>query len=244
MDRRAYLATFGVVATAGCVGPMLSGNESPVQMGETAGIAGVTVSLSNPRLREAIFLGLGEFITLEVGEDQQFLLVDVGPRERRSELAELELRVTVDGKAFTPEYDPTTIDSETAIGVPVPVTTASSGSVDLLSGDERMSWTLPDRILESLDTVPRFAVLDATARTEGGDVVMELTVENSGNRDGSFRALAAPKSVDDFSSKIEFAVPMGDRVVGETVVRGNGEEASLDPDWSEDTRYFGYSVSG
>lgn len=243
MDRRAYLAAVGVVATSGCVGPILSGKESPVQMGETAGIAGVSVSLSNPRLHEAIFLYLGAFTTLEVDEGQQFLLVDVEPQARRSELDEVELQVTVEGEEFTPSYDPTTLDSETAIGLPVPVTTASSGSVDVLSGDERVSWTLPDRILESLDTVPQFTVLDATARTDEGDVVIELTVENAGNRDGTFRALAAPKSVDDFSSKIEFPVPAGERVVRETVVYGDGEEASLDPEWSEDTRYFEYSVS-
>lgn len=220
MKRRPMLALLGAGATgvAGCLGPS-PGSPSPasrgtptpdatrrVSMGRTVGVEGVSATVRDPRVRKAVVTrGAHTFVVAAAG---QYVVVDVTadgtvPDDHDA----VDLRSAVDGAPLADADPIRTVGGSHAF--PFPAERHESAAVHRAAGGAEVYWELPRAVLEALATEPRFRVDDLSVPRRDGDLVLELTVANEGDRDGRFRARV---SFEGFSggSVVEFAVPAGE----------------------------------
>ena len=123
----------------------------------------------------------------------------------------------LDGERVDPPTEIEILGYQPSAAVAVPVRAAERAAVVLNSGSEP-AWALPDEQVGRLSAAPEFALRSATFDHESA--TLTLVVENSGDRDGTFRG-----GVDygnDYTTQIEFPV-----AVGET----HTETVDLSPPW-------------
>lgn len=164
-------------------------------------------------------------------------------------------RVTMDGEPV--DHAPR-VDVDGAVGaVAVPVRSADSAAV-VVDGDDAPAWRLPASIREDLAAAASFRVhgagmttlgatdapLVTTDRTSEADLgesspVFELTVENAGDEDGTFRGVTALSN--DRDGPVRFPVAAGEtvtRAVTNSLVESWGSGMTLRESPSPRTREF------
>lgn len=125
----------------------------------------------------------------------------------------------------------------------VPVDTVTEVGVVLQAG-ERPTWKLPESVIDRLAVAPEFHLHDASVLEADGETVLELTVENRGDRDGVFRAVAKHYSAADADTAIRFPVPAGETVsetVYSSIVDSWPSDADFEHEIAADTRVFAVS---
>ena len=138
---------------------------------------------------------------------------------------DLRFGATLGDETVGPDADVIDIDGPIA-GLNVDAVAVDEGTVRLADGHEPR-WRIPERALERLAAVPAFHLHDATVVGEEGNYGLELTVENTGDREGTFRGVVDSDQADDYDEEFAFEVPAGETVT-ETV------RNRITTDWQDD----------
>ena len=216
--------------------------EEPTDLepGERATLAGLGIRIARPRVEKSVFLDHGTFLSLERDEHEQFVVADVsidggGPDE-------VTFALLVDGDEHEPSFAPTMVAEEDAIAIPVPVEASQEAAIVASVDGEDAAWVLDDGLVSQFANRPELKVVDVAVDSSGDGVVLSTTVENVGEHDGTFRALAAPTEMADVEHPIEFEVPAGKIHVNELELSeyDDPDDVKVTTDWSADSRWFEY----
>lgn len=229
MNRRQVLglAAAGLPAIAGCLGgspdastpddttePTDTGrtSQSPttterpprVEMGETATVGGREVTLSDPLLRKGVYTEGVHDPQLVVWRGQ-FVVVTMRGTTLRS-LDALRVAVPGDDEA---SQSPTPTLAEGEYAVPIP--TGEHETVELVveNAGESTRWRLPPSVADQVGSMPQFGVESAGFVRDDGDLLLELTIRNDGDRDGQFVATASSSGFTG-NRTFDFHVPAGE----------------------------------
>ena len=117
-----------------------------------------------------------------------------------------------------PDVESTGVDGGELIAIPVPTGEYEQISI-LASDDDRPAepealWKLPDEVVADLALEPAYEVHDATLRLDEGtdEFLLDLTVENTGDRDGVYQGLMNLQGGPDLDNVFTFAVPADETV--------------------------------
>lgn len=128
----------------------------------------------------------------------------------------------------------------TRYALSVPVRRVGDAAVVLDAGD-RPAWTVPVPVRARLAAASSFHLHEATVRSGDGGTVLDLTVENRGDRDGTFRCIVVSKHAADADAAVRFPVPTGETVtetVDHDIVRNWAPDDGFVHDVTPDTRRF------
>jgi hypothetical protein len=172
---------------------------------------------------------------------------------------DIEASLDLDGKRYRPPFSSTSglggvlspLPGGSDIGIAIPVQDVEQATVRLEADDRTATWEIPGALLEAFDAVPSFSVRDASivegcATTPGGPstVVLDLTVENTGDRDGWFQATVLHPSYADADYYVSVPVPAGTSVRAKRAVMESVQDGPYEiGEWSADTRSFSYGYA-
>lgn len=224
--RRGVLATLGVsLVSAGCLSSPpadqsnTTGGTSPtptpasddgrrVSMGTTVTVGGTSITVENPRVRKAVVTP-GMAHTRVVANAGQFVVVDITVNGTSpDQYFDRDFWSVVDGKTLQGS-DPLPTTDERGYAFTFPAARHDKAAIQWETDKSDVYWSLPQSVLETLAVEPKFVVTDFQVPRRSGELVLELTVANEGNRDGHF---AARVSFEAYSggSIIEFPIPSGE----------------------------------
>lgn len=264
--RRRYLlvATGSAFIGAGCIGKADQSDESSpspadasptstetgprrLAIGESATFDdGTLLTVAAPTVQKSIIVDHTQFLSIERGDGLQFVVIEV---DGDAEFTPASFALELDGDTEQPPQTQQEIRSvvrsceTTCIGVPVDVQAVESAAIAYRPpGSSRAVWEPGDETVTALSKVPDLQLRDAAFTDQDGDVGVEFTVKNVGERDGGFRALVAPAWMEDVEESFGFAVPT-DETVTETVVpselqRLEPDEVAFQEELHVDMRYF------
>lgn len=267
MNRRTVLAGVGiaVVGLAGCADgtmrdpgeetltdgtagstPTDSGPER-LAVGDSATITGETsLALRNPTVQASIVAHHSLFLTLQREDGVQFVVVEVdgNPNVDPSSFV-LERNGTIQSPPQPQQYVRSIVREceRTCIAIPIDAEAAASAAIAYRPADEvRAVWGLDETTVTTFSDTPALRLQDAAVTDRKGNVGVEFSVDNVGDRDGVFLGLIAPAWMADVQEPVGFTVPRGDTVT-ETVVpreiqRLDPEEAVISTETTADTRRF------
>lgn len=227
----------------------------PLAMGDTATSSdGTAVTVSEPRLQSIIVTpdtGVGTHSRPAGAVGSQFL--SVGVSTDGTEINSLELDAVLDGRSrererFRHSFSP---GRSGTLSFRLPVVEAQSGAVEWRpSSSERYRWELPASVVSSVGAAPSFEVtaFDVPETIRAGEsFTATLTVSNTGDRDGGFRAVILDQAASSLplASGITVPVPTGERVTreisGATVTESDSPVTAV-LDWGIDRREATFSV--
>lgn len=202
------------------------------------------------------FLEMAVRITDEVGTPTTTGTGDGNPPGRDVFLPrDLTVSLNLDGETSRPAFSSRVSGSPLPeppegqpIGVSVPVSAVEQASVRFEARGSVSTWDVPDELLASFDAVPVFSVQEATitgeeCKTTPNDVehgILELTVENTGDRDGRFQALSrASNGPADLRHYLSVPVPSGESVRVKRLLR-KYDPGGIELQGSVDDRVFSY----
>lgn len=226
-------------------------------MGETAtSSAGVSVSISAPRVRKIIY-------TPDVGSiahsypagtpDSQFLTVSISAQGKdftALRLAPVITETRHESQAYRHSHTP---GGSGLLSFQVPIVQTRSGAIEWQpSAAEQYRWELPESVVSSLGSSPRFTVEQfdtPDSITRGDPFTARLTVTNTGDRDGRFLAVVLGEGPSSVPLVDVFTVPVP---MGETATRDiSGREVEVDQsstkvilDWGIAEQRDTFSISG
>jgi hypothetical protein len=216
-------------------------------VGTTATLAdGTSLTVANPTVQRSIVAYHSQFLSVERADGRQFVVVSVAGD---TDVDPSSFVLARDGEIQSPPWTQQYVRSVTrecagtCIGVPVEAEGAASAAIAYCPDDDVCAvWALDDTTVAAFPNVPALRVRDAAVTDEDGDVGIELSVDNVGDRDGVFLALVAPAWVADVEEPFGFPVPQ-DEVVTTTFVPNELEplcpdEATFSRTPTEDTRRF------
>ena len=245
MRRRPLLAGIGGLATvslAGCLGV----ESVRLSIGETADFEdGRSLTVSSPTVQKSIVASHDTFLSLGREADSQFVVVDVtGTAAFEPSSFALERDGSVEDPTSTyPAVRPVARECrDTCVPIVAPIEAADEAAVVYRSDEKRAFWELDEETVAHLSRTPELKLRDAVIGEQDGDIELEFTVENVGERDGTFRALVAPEGMYDVEEPVSFPVPTGE-VVTEVVVpreltHHDPDDAEFHHSISAETRYF------
>ena len=220
-SRRAILAGAGSVLVAGC--QTEAGESSPTntptrtrnrrEPGDTVDIDDSSITVGDVTLREAILGSRSPFPVVWNPDGKQFVLFDVGFDNTERESFRFGLRTAKDGdrETYGPRERPEAEDQQLAFQVPTePVDRAVLVAESEQEGTT-VRWRVPERVVEHVEAVPAFGLVEAAIVGDGDETAVEVTVENTGERDGILLTTIADGNISD--SAVAYTVPV---VVGET----------------------------
>jgi hypothetical protein len=198
------------------------------------------LAIDRARLVESVIVG-GVFNSLKQEPGTQYL--ELAIESGSQAIAELETSLVVDGTERTSRFPRTSssrILGEGDIALPVPVSGASDATVRFETGDGEAAWTVPSELVSRFDSAPVFSVRLAEM-VPCESPTLGLVVENTGVRDGVFRALARPEGPGDVSYPATVGVPEDEttRRTVEVVWFDDGRGREL-IEWSANDREFRY----
>lgn len=183
-----------------------------LSLGQTATIDGASVTVSSPRVRKSI-------LTLDVHGSTfetftgQFVVTDL----TGGDLDQIEgiFRASVDGETAPingprGDVDPLPIaETEQTYAFPFPVQSVETAAIKWSHEEQTACWDFPASIRDALAREPAFRVTEFRLLHRDGELVLDVTVENKGDRDGLFWMQL---SFDAFSGHeiIQFQVPAGE----------------------------------
>lgn len=225
-------------------------------MGETATSEdGVSVTVSNPRVRKIIFSPDEGTIThrYPAGEpNSQFLSVSVATNS--DDISGLALAPVIgDTRRETQAYRETTSPgSDGTLNFQVSLVDTESAAIEWApeSGD-RYRWQLPTSVVENLGRTPEFGVRDFSVPDSiprGDPFTASLTVENTGDRDGRFLAVILDQGSGSVPLHAMFTmqVPVGETVSRELSgreIQGDRSSVTAILDWGIEERTATVSIS-
>lgn len=210
------------------------------EIGDTVSIDGMgTVAVTEVSVQASAYKGWPHLFLRRPSNGQYVVLETSGIDAREG----IPFRVRIDERIESSGSFVVALDG-TSHAYRLPTTSAETGVAVLERGPEP-AWELPARALERLAAAPDFHLLEAVVRQEDGHPVLELTVENRGDRDGTFRCIVDIREGSDLESPVSFSVPVGETVT-ETVRNGNVEQWAIEGTKSLDvpasTRYFSHTI--
>lgn len=217
----------------------------PMKLGETAtvdGIGDVTVTAITVQ-RSVINYVDSSFRELHEPDDAQVLIVETRTEQGIDDPSAdpLSFGLRVDGERVAGDRIEL-FGSPRRQAVAVPVRDADEAAV-VLKGSGPGGWpvwSLPDGSRERLASKPEFRVRDATVRVSDRGTELALTVANTGDRDGTFRAIVRAETTHT-DAPVRFSVPAGDAVtsvVRNDIVSNWGPDDDLPNEVTADSRYF------
>jgi hypothetical protein len=248
MNRRAVLASVGIALSGfgGCVGGTDHGSTGTPTNGSSASNAdepeqlvigepavfddGTSMTVTSPTVQTSIIVDHSAFLSVERVDGHHFVVVDV---DSETEVDPSTFVIVRDGVVDEPPQSQQTVRGVirecggACIAVSAEVEAVDSAAVGYRpDGELRTLWELDDSTVTALSAVSDLRLQHAALTDADGKVGIEFTVENHGDRDGTFLALVVPSWVSDVSDPVGFSVPVGDSVT-KTVVPS--EIQSLDP---------------
>lgn len=262
MRRRALLAALGSLPLAGCSGsadgppdrtpapsPTLGPGPTPERrgVGETATVDGRPVTVVSVRVGRSV-IRAHTWRTVHEPPDAQFLVarLAVAPDDAAGEIGG-SLGVRLDGDpAPAPDVDLPDVPlrlspAGSRFGIPVPVREAAAADLVAPADAPAVAWELPADVRRRLAAAPEFRLRGAAVSESAGGTVLELTVENRGGRDGTFRGVVASAAAADADAPVRIPVPAGDtvtRAVRNDIVGAWEPDDELDGPTDPDTRRF------
>ena len=236
MKRRRYLALIGagVGSFGGCVGRPPGGSgtgaptgtntpsESPVSeptttptpdgtrvpVGESVEAGGLPMTVSNPRVRKGVF-AMGVHGPAVRAADGQFVVVDVTVDGEAPDLLQCGTPRSSVESELVPEGQAVSTTTGGVYAVPFPAERQEAAAVAWETDSRTVRWTFPGGIRDTLPRVPRFHVEEMDIVRRDGQLVLELTVANEGEREGVFIAEVSQRA---FSGNdvVSFSVPAGE----------------------------------
>jgi hypothetical protein len=176
-------------------------------MGTTVTVGGTSITVANPRVRKAVVTP-GMAHTRVVANAEQFVVVDLTVNGTPpDQYFDRDFWSAADGKTLQGS-DPLPTTDEKGYAFTFPATRHDTAAIQWETDESDVYWTLPRSDLDSLAVEPEFVVTDFRVRRRSGELGLELTVANEGDRDGHF---AARVSFDGYSggSIIAFPIPSG-----------------------------------
>lgn len=217
-------------------------------MGESARVAdGVFLTIADPSVQSSVVVYNSPVLSIQ-GAGVQFVVVSV---EGDTDFEPSSFVLERDGVIRSPPPQQTQqyiggVARECGgrcLAIPVEAEAAESAGIAYRPDDQVLAvWGLDDATVAAFPNVPELRLQDATITEQNGDVAVELSVDNVGERDGVFLFIITPTGLSDAGEPFGFRVPRG-QTVTETVVPSDIQ--SLDPDEARfsteptaDTRYF------
>lgn len=241
MNRRQLLVAVGTgtfVGASGCLDDGSPGDdgepdghsESIHEIGETAttGIGDVTVETVD--VQKSV-IDRGAFRILHREDGVQYLLVETDSEPP-------DFVVVFDDTPTEPveQHPPTGPDTAYALGVDGADAQRADTAALALERERDVRWALPSSTLDRLAAHPEIRVLDASVVERNGESALRLELENTGDRDGVFRAIVISPVGADLDDEITVEVPEGETVtetIQNQVIEDWGTEYDLgtvDPD--------------
>lgn len=158
-------------------------------MGQTVTLDHRSVTVANTWVRTAVVsrgahtrvvAGAGQYVGVDVTVDGT-ALDDTGGR------GGLAFRSAVDGSPV-PDGDALPTVESGRFAVPFPAERHDAASIRWTTGESAVDWALPAAVRERLAAEPAFRVADLAVPRKDGDLGLEMTVANDGDRDGRFVA--------------------------------------------------------
>lgn len=179
-----------------------------VPIGQTATVGDVPLTVNNPRVSKAVFAqGVHDPALRTIAG--QYVTVDVTINGRpRDDLVTDTLRPAVGSTVLTDMIPVPTI-TEGEFAVPFPAEEHDTAAIRWQHEKTQVSWILPATVRESLALEPKFRIETFALPRRDGQLVLELTVANEGERDGQFKAEVSIKGYSG-NAVIEFPVPAGE----------------------------------
>jgi hypothetical protein len=190
--------------------PTSGGRDRRVSVGQTVTFDDTSITVENPRVRKAAVIE-GMAHTRVIAHEGQFVVVDVLiDGEQPDEVANLDLWSSVDGEQL-PESDPlpSLVGEPAAHPFSFPAEHHEAAAILHTGEHSRVYWSLPATVRDTLAREPEFTVPELAVLNHNGQLKLNMTVTNEGERDGVFKARV---SLDGFSggSIVEFPVAAGE----------------------------------
>jgi len=167
-------------------------------------------------------------------------------------LSDLTVSLNLDGETHHPAFSSgvpfTPLSEGIPIGMSVPIRTVEQASVRFEARDRVATWDVPDELLAAFDAVPTFSLQEATFTGEECTTpphdfthgILELMIENTGDRDGRFQApTISQDGPSDTYHYFSVLVPSGESVRVERPLE-KYESGDLELVGSLEDRIFGY----
>lgn len=107
---------------------------------------------------------------------------------------------------------PTGPDSAYILGVDIERPAPAATAAVALEADPDIRWQLPEETVERLTNRPEIRILDGEVVERNGESAFRLELENTGDRDGVFRAIVVSPVGADIDDEITTEVPEGETV--------------------------------
>lgn len=238
-NRRAVLASVGgtLLPLAGCLGTASTDTPAAARTTAKGSQAAVAVdvdpgslSLGMTDVRKMIIADRGPWADLKTGGGQ-FLVLDLIKPDGGSLMDtygfdyELPLAVELDGERFGPDAvpvvdvephrdptDPESIDDHLA-GLPIPTGQVDAGSVIWVGSEGNFRWELPPDVFQLMADAPTFEIRSFEPQPTGaGGFELDLSVANSGDRDGVWLAQVSIQAANDISDVFGYSIPAGETI--------------------------------
>ena len=232
--RQALRAAALTLPFAGCSGSIIDGIGTPDTraVGETATVDGLgKVTIQSITVQRSV-IDAHTWRSIYEPSNGQLIVVELADGFGGIDPAPIAPRF--DGERVEPPTEVNMLTRHPRAAVAVPVRAAERATIVVTRGNQP-AWALPDRAVDRLGAAPAFRVREAVLSHEEPELT--LTVENRGDRDGTFRGVA--NYGDDVDKPIRFPVPV-DGTVTKTISLSPWEyEADRQLDVVPDTRRFG-----
>jgi hypothetical protein len=179
--------------------------------GDTVDIGDSSITVGDVTLRESVLGSRSPFPVIWNPEGKQFVLFDVGFDNTERESFRFGLRTEKHGdrETYRPRERPEAEDQQLAFQVPTePVDRAVLVAESEQEGTT-VRWRVPERVVEQVEAVPAFGLVEATIGGDGSETAVEVTVENTGERDGILVTTVADGNTAD--SAVAYTVPVAVR---------------------------------
>ena len=234
---------------------------SEYELGETAEFGGLELSVISAAVRDLAIAPYPAFAVGENPDGFQFLVLGVGTDEIGSDEFTPTYELWLDGEpvdyaerapsfsgsppldssddATVPVAHGPDIDGGEPIAIPVPTGEYERVGVHASDGDRQSEpeavWELPEGVVADLALEPAYEVRDAGVRIdqEADEYMLDLTVENAGDRDGVYQGVMALEGAPDLDRVFTVAVPEGETVTEEVPFEFVSPSHAVDDDLPE-----------
>jgi hypothetical protein len=186
------------------------GRDRRVSVGQTVTVEDTSITVKNPRVRKAVVIE-GMAHTRVIATEGQFVVVDVLiDGEQPEEVTNLDLWSSVDGEQLSGSDPlPSLIGKPEAYPFSFPAEHHEEAAILHTGENSRIYWSLPATVRDTLAREPKFTVPELEVLNHNGQLELNMTVANEGERDGVFKTRV---SLDGFSggSIVEFPVAAGE----------------------------------
>lgn len=179
-------------------------------MGQTVTVEDTSITVKNPRVRKAVVIE-GMAHTRVVASAGQFVVVDVLINgEQPDETNNLNLWSSVDGDQLSGSGPLRSLIGEpAAYAFSFPAKHHETAAILHSDENSRTYWSLPATVRNTLAREPKFTVPELEVLNHNGQLKLNMTIANDGERDGTFKARVSQEGFSG-GSVVEFPVAAGE----------------------------------